>query len=387
MTSTSKSFLPFALPDIGEEEIAEVVETLRGGWITTGPKTKLFEEEFCRFLGGGVEAVAVNSATAGLHLALEAIGIEQGMEVITTTHTFTATAEVVRYLGAEPVFVDIDLDTYCIDSGLIESVLTPASKAILPVHYGGLACDMADICKIAKEHRLNVVEDAAHAFPTQYDGKLVGTLATQAAIFSFYATKTIATGEGGMLVTENPVIARRARIMRLHGIDRDAFDRYTAKKPAWYYEVVAPGFKYNMTDVAAAIGLQQIKKANSFFSRRKLLANRYNQELSRLPLILPPGGSAKSTHAWHLYVVRLPDGVKRTRNEVIQKLYDAGIGCSVHYVPLHLQPYWRDRYGLTPAQFPNSQKLYETCISLPLYTRMTDSDQQRVIDSLRLILR
>ena len=387
MSKTARPFIPFALPDIGEEEIAEVVDTLRGGWITTGPKTKRFEEDFGKYLGGHVEAVAVNSATAGLHLALAAIGIEPGAEVITTTHTFTATAEVVRYLGAEPVFVDIDLDTYCIDPHKIEAAVSAATKAILPVHYAGLACDMDPILRIAGERGLQVIEDAAHSFPTTYGGRLIGTLASHATVFSFYATKTIATGEGGMLVTTSPAIARRARIMRLHGIDRDAFDRYTAKKPAWYYEVVAPGFKYNMTDVAAAIGLQQLKKADSFLSRRREMAHRYLEELADLPLILPPRERDGSSHAWHLFVVRLPDGSRKSRDRVVQELFDAGIGCSVHYVPLHLQPYWRDRYDLKPSQFPNSQRLYETGFSLPLYTRMTDNEQQRVVDSMRLILR
>ena len=379
-------FLPFALPDIGEEEIQEVVDSLRSGWITTGPKTRKFEQDFTAYLGGDLHAVAVNSATAGLHLAVEACGLGPGDEAITTTHTFTATAEVLRYVGADPVFVDVSLETYCIDTAAVASAVTPRTRAILPVHYAGLACDMAAITRLARSHGLRVIEDAAHAFPARHGSRLIGTLDSDATVFSFYATKTIATGEGGMLVTRDEQLARRARIMRLHGIDRDAFDRYTANTPAWYYEVIAPGFKYNMTDVAAALGLQQLRKADRFLERRRQLAARYDAELSELPLVLPPRGSA-SDHAWHLYVVRLADDLRYSRDDVVQRLYAAGIGCSVHYVPLHLQPYWRDRYALRSADFPNSQKLYERGFSLPLYTKMSDSDQSRVIDSLRSVLR
>jgi len=380
------SFLPFALPDIGDEEIAEIVDSLRSGWITTGPKTKRFERDFSAYLGGAVEAVAVNSATAGLHLALEAIGIGPGDEVITTTHTFTATAEVVRYLNADPVFVDIDPATLNIDVSRIEAAITPRTRAILPVHYGGLACDMTAILDIAARHRLRVVEDAAHALPATSAGRLIGTLDSDAAVFSFYATKTLATGEGGMLVTRDPQIARRARIMRLHGIDRDAFDRYTSNRPAWHYEVVAPGFKYNMTDLAASLGIHQLAKAERFLCRRAELARRYSNEFSDLPLLLPPGASGGDTHAWHLYVVRLGPEAGLSRDEFIARILERGIGCSVHYTPLHLQPYWRDTYRLRPDQFPISQQVFESAVSLPLYTKMTDEDQSRVIHAVRQIL-
>jgi dTDP-4-amino-4,6-dideoxygalactose transaminase len=382
----SDKFIPFALPDIGEDEIAEVVDSLRSGWITTGPKARQFEENFAAYLGGDVSAVAVNSATAGLHLALEALGIGPGDEVITTTHTFTATAEVVRYLGADPVFVDIDPATNCIDPSEVGRAITERTRAILPVHYAGLACDMQQLLEMAKSRSIPVVEDAAHAFPTTINGKLIGTLDSSCTVFSFYATKTIATGEGGMLVTRDRDLARRATVMRLHGIDRDAFDRYSATRPSWYYEVVAPGFKYNMTDIAASIGIHQLRKADAFHRRRALLAQRYRDELAGLALVMPPEAPAGSKHAWHLFVVKLGEGARRSRDEVIDELYARGIGCSVHYVPLHLQPYWRDRYGLIPEQFPNSQRLFERCISLPLYTRMSDDDQTRVIGALRTIL-
>jgi dTDP-4-amino-4,6-dideoxygalactose transaminase len=383
---THKAMLPFALPDIGDEEVAEVVATLRSGWITTGPKTRQFEDDFRNWLGSGdLECVAVNSATAGLHLALEALKIGPEDEVIVPTHTFTATAEVVRYLGADPKIVDIDPITYCIDTAAVESAIGPRTKAIMPVHYAGLAADMREIHRLAMARGLAVVEDAAHAFPTRYDGRLIGTLDSDATIFSFYATKTLATGEGGMLVTRDQALARRARIMRLHGIDRDAFDRYRASKPSWYYEVVAPGFKYNLTDLAAAIGVAQLRKAEMFQARRELLARRYRTEFAGLPLIMPPTAPAGSVHSWHLFVIQLADDAGIGRDEFIERLYAAGIGCSVHYVPLHLQPYWRDRYGLLPAQFPNSQRLYERGVSLPIYTKMSDSEHERVIAAVRAL--
>jgi len=375
--------LPFALPDIGEEEIAEVADCLRSGWITTGPRTRRFEEEFSRELGGGVQSISVNSATAGLHLALEALGISPGDEVIVPTHTFTATAEVIRYVGADPKFADIDVASYCLDPVKVNEAVSPRTRAIIPVHYGGMACEMEAILAVARRHGLEVVEDAAHAFPTRYQGRLIGTLDSCCSVFSFYATKTIATGEGGMLVTRNAAVAKRAQIMRLHGIDRDAFDRYRSERPSWYYEVVAPGYKYNLTDIAAAIGIHQLRKAGRFHARRIAIAKTYDEALADLPLVLPPRRGEYADHAWHLYVVRLREDAIIGRDEAIQRLFEKGIGCSVHYVPLHLQPYWRDRYRLRPEMFPNSQSLFDRGFSLPLYTRMTDNDLQRVIDAVR----
>ena len=384
----SRPFLPFALPDIGDEEIAEVVDTLRSGWVTTGPKAARFEADFRAFLGdASLQAVAVNSATAGLHLALEGLGIGPGDEVITTTHTFTATAEVVRYLGADVRLVDIDAATLNIAPAAIDAAVTPRTKAIIPVHYGGLAADMPAILDIARRHGLKVVEDAAHALPTTCGGRLVGTLDSDATVFSFYANKTITTGEGGMLVTRDAALARRARVMRLHGMNRDAFDRYTAKVPSWYYEVVAPGFKYNLTDIAAALGLQQLKKARAFQQARQRIAAMYGAAFAGLPLVLPPQPRPGDQHAWHLYALRLADGLPLARERFIERLFDAGIGCSVHYIPLHLHPYWRDRYALRPEQFAQSQKAYERSVSLPLYTRMSDADVQRVVDAVRGFLR
>ena len=380
-------FLPFALPEIGEEEIAEVVDTLRSGWVTTGPKAKRFEEDFVEFLGDAkLQALAVNSATAGLHLALEALGVGPGDEVITTTHTFTATAEVARYLGADVVLVDIDPDTLCIDPKLVEAAITPRTKAILPVHYAGLAADMQALFAIAKRHGLKVVEDAAHALPTTCGGQLIGTLDSDVTVFSFYANKTITTGEGGMVVTRDAALAQRMRTMRLHGMSRDAFDRFTAKVPSWYYEIVAPGFKYNLTDIAAALGIHQLRRARAFHRRREQLAALYDAGLSALPLITPPRPKAGDSHAWHLYVLQLADGAGLERDAVIERLFAAGIGCSVHYIPLHLQPYWRDRYALRPEQFPHSDRAYRRMLSLPLYTRMSDGDVRRVVDAVRTAL-
>ena len=388
MTQEKLPFLPFALPDIGEEEIAEVVDTLRSGWVTTGPKTKRFEEDFTAFLGDpSLQSLAVNSATAGLHLALEALGIGPGDEVITTTHTFTATAEVVRYLGADVVLVDIDPATLCIDPQAVEAAITPRTKAILPVHYAGLAADMPALLAIAKKHGLKVVEDAAHALPTTCGGKLIGTLDSDVTVFSFYANKTITTGEGGMVVTRHPELANRMKVMRLHGMSRDAFDRFTAKVPSWYYEIVAPGFKYNLTDIAAALGLQQLKRARAFQSRRQEIAEQYMAAFRGLPLLQPIPAARGDLHAWHLYVVRLQEEAPVRRDAFIEHLYAAGIGCSVHYIPLHLQPYWRDRYKLSAADFPHSQRAFETLVSLPLYTRMNDDHTQRVIAAVHAALR
>lgn len=382
----SQPFLPFALPDIGDEEIAAVGEAMRSGWVTTGPKTKEFEQAFTAFLGGEVESIAVNSATAGLHLALEALGIGPGDEIITTTLTFTATTEVARYLGADAVLVDVDPVTLNIDVSKIRAAITPRTKAIMPVHYGGLACRMDEIFAIAREHGLKVVEDAAHALPTTWNGVLVGQLQSDVTVFSFYANKTMTTGEGGMVVTRDPELAKRMKVMRLHGMNRDAFDRFTSKTPAWYYEVIAPGFKYNLTDIASAMGIHQLAKLPRFLKRRQHLAARYFDRLEGLPLILPADAPPGDVHAWHLYVIRLSVDARVTRDDVIQGLSDRGIGTSVHYVPLHRHPYWRDRYQLTPEMFPRADEAYQRMLSIPLFTAMSDTDQDRVIAALGEVL-
>jgi dTDP-4-amino-4,6-dideoxygalactose transaminase len=411
-------FLPFALPEIGEAEIAEVVDSLRSGWITTGPKARRFEQDVCAFVDdaaawaagrqaagadasgataavtgatplrgeGPLHAVAVNSATAGLHLALEALGIGPGDEVITTTHTFTATAEVVRYLGADVRLVDIDPATLNIDPAAVEAAITPRTRALMPVHFAGLAAPMEPLLDLARRHGLKVVEDAAHALPTTCAGVPVGRLASDACVYSFYANKTITTGEGGMLLTRDAALAKRAQVMRLHGMNRDAFDRFTAKVPSWYYEVVAPGFKVNLTDIAAAIGLHQLRRAWDFQRRRAAIAAAYDAAFAGLPVTLPPRAAAGDVHAWHLYVLRLAPAAGVARDAFIERLFAAGIGCSVHYIPLHLHPYWRERYGLTPAMFPHSQAAYEASVSLPLFSAMTDADVARVVAAVRAAL-
>ena len=385
----TEPFLPYSLPDIGEAEQAAVRETLASGWVTTGPKCKEFEEAFAAYLGGEVTALAVNSATSGLHLALEAIGIGPGDEVIVPTMTFTATAEIVRYLGGDVCFADLDPATLNIDPADIRRKITGRTKAIIVVHYGGLCCDMDAIGAIAREHGLRVIEDAAHAFPTTWDGRLVGTLDSDATVFSFYANKTMTTGEGGMVVSRDAAMIERMRAMRLHGINRDAFTRFQSKTPAWYYEVVAPGFKYNMSDVAAAMGGIQLTRIGEFVEKREALARRYDELLQGLPLILPPRPRQGDIHAWHIYAIRLQEGTETldTRARFIERLSEAGIGTSVHYIPLHRQPYWRDRYNLDPEAYPQADLAYHQLVSLPLYTKMTLADVDRVVSAIRQALK
>ena len=382
----SNPFLPFALPAVGEEEIQEVVDTLRSGWLTTGPKTKRFEQDFAKFIGIP-HALAVNSCTAGLHLALEAIGIQAGDKVITTPYTFTATAEVIRYFGADPIFVDINPHTFNIDPQRIaETLRTTANvKAIMPVHIAGQACDMANILKLAEQYNIKVVEDAAHALPTRYQGQMVGTLG-DITIFSFYVTKPVATGEGGMIVTRHEAYAEHMNNMRLHGISREVFKRTDSDLPSWYYEVVAPGFKYNMSDLMSALGIHQLAKANQFWQRRSEIAEFYHQGLADLPLTLPVT-IQDSSHAWHLYIIQLAlEELTIDRNTFTRLMAEAGIGVSVHFIPLHTQPYWQQRYDFQSHDFPVAWDVYQRVVSLPIYPTMTDNDVQRVIHTVRTIL-
>lgn len=379
-------FIPFALPDIGDAEIDEVVHALKSGWVTTGPKTRQFEREFSEFLGGGLESVSVNSATAGLHLALEAAGVGPGDEVIVPTYTFTASAEVVRYLGAHPVLVDIDPSTLNLDPEAVARAITSRTRAIIPVHFAGLAAAMDPILAVAAAHGISVIEDAAHALPTTYRRRLVGQLESTATVFSFYATKTITTGEGGMVVTRDARFADRCRVMRLHGISRDAFDRYTSTTPSWRYEVIAPGFKYNLTDLASAIGIHQLRRACEMQVRRATIARRYDEALAGLPVILPPHPPEGDLHAWHLYVLRLLPDAPCRRDEFIAAMAALGIGCSVHFIPLHHHPYWRDTYALRKESFPGAESAFSGAVSLPLYTKLTDAEVERIISAVRSLL-
>ena len=382
----AKPFLPFAKPLIGQNEIDEVIDTLRSGWLTTGKKTAQFETDFAQYIGTR-NALAVNSATSGLHLAVDALGLAPGDLVATTTFTFTATAEILRYAGAHPVFVDIDPRTFNIDVAKLEVTLsrTPGIKGILPVHFGGQSCDMDAIVRLARKYGCWVVDDAAHALPATHNGRLVGTLA-DATVFSFYANKTITTGEGGMVVTNRDDLAKHMRTMRLHGIDRDAFSRYTVGGASWYYEVVAPGFKYNMMDICAAIGIHQLKQADDFQLRREAIARMYDEGLGQLPVTTPFIAAPNDRHAYHLYVIQT-DPEHLSRDALVKRLLEQGIGTSVHFIPLHLQPYWRDTYKLARGDFPMANAVYERCVSLPIYPAMSDSDVERVIEAVRRAVR
>jgi dTDP-4-amino-4,6-dideoxygalactose transaminase len=397
------TFLPFALPDVDNSELDQLKEALFSGWITTGPKTKQFEAEFAQAVGAK-HALAVNSCTAAMHLALEAIGLQRGDEVITTPYTFAATAEVVRYFDAKPVLVDIQAEDFNINPAVLEAAITPRTKAIIPVHIAGLAADLDAIQAIADKHGLAVIEDAAHAFPTKYKGRWIGQdpeqgqQAKRITCFSFYATKTLTTAEGGMICTNDDDIADRCRIMALHGISRDAWKRYTAEG-SWYYEIIAPGYKYNLTDIASALGLAQLAKAERMRQRRAEIAHAFHQvfgEMAELqvPVTLSAGnpytttgssgtnGDQPSQHAWHLYMLRLNlDRLRIDRAQFITELKQHNIGASVHFIPLHLHPYYRESYGYQAEDFPVAYREFHREISLPIYSKMSDQDVQDVIDA------
>lgn len=386
------TFLPFALPDTDGTELAEIKEALDCGWITTGPKTKQFEAEFSKAVGSR-NAVAVNSCTAAMHLALEAVGIGPGDQVITSPYTFAASAEVVRYFDAKPVFVDIRRSDFNLDPALIESKINDHTRAIIPIHVGGLAAEMDEIYEIACRYNLAVIEDAAHAFPSTYKDRVIGAdlqtdprPACHITCFSFYATKSLTTAEGGMLTTAGDELADRCRIMSLHGISKDAWKRYTAEG-SWYYEIVAPGFKYNMTDIAAAMGLAQLRKADRMRERRAGIAQQYTSAFSETPALQVPFERADCQHAWHLYMLRLNlEKLAIDRHIFIQELKENGIGTSVHFIPLHIHPYYRQKYGFEPGDFPVAFDEYKREVSLPIYSRMSDSDVSRVIEAVLTIV-
>lgn len=377
--------IPFHKPYITEEEIEGVVDSLRNGWLTMGKKTIEFEERFKAYIGSQ-HAVAVNSCTAALHLALRVIGIKEGDEVIVPTTTFVATAEVVNYFNAKPVLVDVERDTHLIDVEKIEEKITKRTKAIIPVHFSGQPADMDPIMELAKKYNLFVVEDAAHSLPAWYKGRKIGTIGDITA-FSFYATKTITTGEGGMATTDNPEWAERMRILRLHGISKDAWKRYT-KEGSWEYDVLENGYKYNTTDINASLGLAQLKKADWLWERRKHIAERYNEAFKDYEELILYRVKEDRTSSWHLYPLKLNlEALKIDRNGFIEELKNRGIGTSVHFIPLYRFTYYKERFGYTPQDFPNSEWVFERVLSLPIYPGMTEEEIDYVIENVVDIVR
>ena len=376
--------VPFHLPEIGEEEIQAVTETLQSGWLTTGQRTKQFEQEFAQVVGA-THAVATNSGTAALHLALDAIGVKEGDEVILPTMTFAATAEVVSYLRAKPVLVDSKPDTLNLDPEAVRRAITARTKVVMPVHFAGHPCEMDRLMSLATEHHLKVVEDAAHALPAAHHGQTVGAIG-DITCFSFYATKSITTGEGGMATTHHASYAERMRSMSLHGITKDAWSRY-AGTGSWYYEIREPGYKYNLTDIAASIGIEQLRKSRRFWEARCRIAAAYDKAFGDIPEIQRPLCRPGYEHAWHLYVIQLcPDRLRITRDGFIEALKKEQVGSSVHFMPLHMHPHYRETYGYRSNDFPHARAAFERLVSLPIYSRMSHDDMQRVIEVVRSLV-
>jgi dTDP-4-amino-4,6-dideoxygalactose transaminase len=377
--------IQFHKPYITIDEITEVVDSLKGGWITMGPKTIEFENKFNEYLGSR-NAVSMNSCTACLHLALRAIGLKEGDEVIVPTVTFTATAEVVTYFNATPVLVDVEEDTFNIDLKLIEGKITQKTKAIMPVHFAGQICDMDEICDIARKYDLSVIEDAAHTMPAMYKNRRIGTIG-DISCFSFYATKSLTTGEGGMATTENDEWAEKMRVARLHGISKDAWKRYTGEG-SWYYEVESVGYKYNMTDIQAAMGLAQLRKIDWMWKRRKEIASMYTEAFASRDDIVPPYVKPDRESGWHLYVVKLNLNTLRIgRNQFIEELKKRGVMTSVHFIPLHKHPYYITAFNYDSRDFNVSESLYERVISLPIYPGMSNEEVNQVSCSVDDVLK
>ena len=374
-------FIPFSRPWIDDTEIEAVSQVLASKWISTGNRTREFERAFAEYLGVK-HAIAVSSCTAALHLSLVVAEIGSGDEVITTPYTFTATAEAIRYVGAKPVFVDIHPDTLNIDTRKIEQAITPRTKAILPVHIAGFPCDMDALLDISQNHNLTLIDDAAHAIPAEYKEQYIGTLGDLSA-FSFYANKNLTTGEGGMITTNNDAFAKLLRTMRLHGIDKDAWARQSQRN-IWRYDIATEGYKYNMTDIQAAMGLCQLMKLNKQHERRRNFAQTYQTELAKFPQISTPvSPDNPGEHAWHLYIIQLQTG---NRDAFVESLSEANIECSVHYIPLHLFEFYQDQYGYQVGDFPCAEAAFERVVSLPLHPGLTEEDIHIVIDAIGKVL-
>jgi len=385
LNKQSVQHIPFNLPSIEEDEIQEVVATLRSGWITTGPRAEAFEKQFAAYVNSRC-AVAVNSCTAGLHLALVACDIGPGDEVITTPYTFAATAEVILHAGATPILVDVEEGGFNIDANKIAKAITARTKAIIPVHFAGEPCNMDEITQVAEEHGLRIVEDAAHACGASYKGRKIGSI-SDVTVFSFYATKNLTTGEGGMITTDDAGLAQRLRMLSLHGMSRDAWKRYSATGK-WHYDICDLGYKYNLSDIHAAIGLQQLKRYPELQAVRKKLVKAYQEHLADVDELILPSEPKNGEHAWHLYVIRLRPGLTSLdRNTLIEKLGKFGIGTSVHFIPLHFHSYYRLRYGFAAGDFPNAEKAYAGAISLPLYPNLSLTEVEYIANTLRGIIR
>ncbi len=380
----NRDFLLFHKPFLSEEEVDEIVDTVRSGWLSMGPKTLRFESEFNKYIGSK-KSIAVSSWTAAGHLTLEAFGLKAGDEVIVPTMTFPATAEIVCYFGAKPVIVDVAEDTLNISLKEIEKAITPKTKAIIPVHYGGQPCDMDEILELAKKYGLKVLEDAAHSLPATYKGKTIGTI-SDVTCFSFYATKTLSTGEGGMICTNDDELAERCSIMRLHGINRDAWKRYS-ESGSWYYEVVAPGFKYNFTDLQASLGLPQLKKVDYMWESRKRIAARYTKDLKDLDTIELHTIKSDRESSWHLFPIRLHlEKLNKTRAQIIEELRKNNIGVGVHFMPVHQHLYYSETFNLKDDNYPVASSIFPRLLSLPIYPGMNDENVDRVISVLIDIL-
>jgi dTDP-4-amino-4,6-dideoxygalactose transaminase len=372
------NFIPFHRPSIGREELDAVQQVLTSCWLTTGPAVQQFEREFAKYIGCK-HALAVNSATAALHLALDAIGLRPGDEVLVPTYTFTSTAEVITYFGSRPVLCDSIPGAFNIDPTDVAARVTDKTRAIIPVHIAGEPCDLDAIHRIAEQHSLHVIEDAAHALPASFHGRRIGTTSELTA-FSFYATKTITTGEGGMLTTDNDDFAGRVTRMRLHGISGDAWKRYS-KEGSWYYEILDAGYKANLCDLLAALGSAQLAKCDNFARRRRSIAEIYRSSFAELEELENPSAPPDGVdHAWHLFILRIrPDSISLDRNQFVDELKRSGIGTSVHFIPLHLHPFYRSAYGYRRGDFPNAEEAYSRCLSLPIFPDMSSAEVDRVV--------